>query len=519
MKIQFLTVSCLFVAVISASHFLAAQTSYPIQGQPQGGDRRGSYYNDDAESQKVYNQTGTIPRLYTDPKIYLHNMTLLARVQRVGRGFSGGEMMTIGGNRYIISGGVIVDVTNPKEPVIVNDRAPYGEVGYNKVLQKWILMRSDSCCQVSVDVAQMKKPHPDLNPPPNARLGVTFFDITDPRNIVEISRFSTGPGSIGTHGDGNYYDGGRYAYLASALPGTRGQQPYHNVDFILQVIDVSDIKNPKEVSRWWVPGQMKTEETAFLKWPEAEQVMTPPKTWSPEMKFHYLQFHGPCFVPKRVEDGGNRAYCSFGPLGMRILDVSDIRQPKEISTLDISPPFDGGIPVHTAYPMPERKLAFINGENTRWDCHEGITMPWVVDIRAEKYPMTIASFPVPKPPKEAPYNDFCFRGGRLGTHSSQNFKAPGQPRYDLMSYAWFEGGFRLYDISNPFRPEEVAWVVPAQGNRRGTEGALIEWDRNIMHVFSDTGLYILSSPALGEPVLGPLKPERWSAEAVNVGAP
>ena len=60
--------------------------------------------------------------------------------------------------------------------------------------------------------------------------------------------------------------------------------------------------------------------------------------------------------------------------------------------------------------------------------------------------------------------------------------------------------------------------MPPVGTRRGTEAALIEWDRKIIHVFDDTGLYILSSPALGEPVLGPLKPESWSVEGLNVGA-
>lgn len=501
---------------LCSSRGLMAQTVYPTEGQPQGGDRRGSYREDDKEIQKEFDEKGVINRLYQDPKLYLHNMTLLAHLPR-----GGGDMMTIGGNRYLVGGGVVVDVTDPKNPVIINEKAPGGELAYNQASKKWILMRSDSCCDVSrqgsQDVIRGKKPHPEANPPKNIPLGVTFFDVTDPRNIVEIGRFQTAPGSIGTHGDGNYYDGGRYAYLSSALPGTRGQRPYSIVSNILQIIDVSDMKNPKEVSTWWVPGQMLPEETEYLKWPEAEPE---PKPWSPDSVYHFAWFHGPCYVPKRVEDGGNRAYCAYGALGMRVLDFTDIKHPKEVSTLDISPPFAiGGIAVHNAYPMPERKLAFINGEADHWDCHEGIVMPWVVDMRAEKYPMTIASFPIPKPPAGAPYNDFCFRGGRFGTHHVQNYKSPGQARIDLLGYSWFEGGFRLYDISNPFRPEEAAWIVPPQGTRRGTEKGLIEWDRHIIHVFTDTGLYILSSTVLGEPVLGPLKPERWNPEGLNAGAP
>ncbi len=426
-------------------------------------------------------------------------------------------MMTIGANRYLVGGGVIIDVTDPKNPAIVNPKAPGGELSYNQAMKKWIVMKSDSCCNCCTpDVVQGKKPNPAVAPPKDARLGVTFYDVSDPKNVVEISHYQTPYPSTGTHGDGNYYDGGRYAYLATEMPGTRGEPPFTIRGRILQVLDVSDMKNPKEASQWWVPGQKLTEESQYLKWPQA---VTEPQKWTPDLEFHWTTFHGPCYVPKRVEDGGNRAYCAWGALGMRILDVSDVTHPKEISTLSISPPFDGGIPVHSTYVVPQRKLAYINGEATGWDCRDGIVMPWVVDLRAEKYPMTIAAFPVPKPPAEAPYTDFCFRGGRFGNHNVIDHKAPGEARIDLVGFTWFEGGFRLYDTSNPFRPEEIAWILPPQGKRRGTESALIEWDRKLIHVFTDTGVYILSTAALGEPVLGPLKPERWSPEGLNVGAP
>jgi hypothetical protein len=114
----------------------------------------------------------------------------------------------------------------------------------------------------------------------------------------------------------------------------------------------------------------------------------------------------PCFVPKRVEDGGNRAYCGSSALGFVILDLTDIKKPAQVSRLSIMPPFDGGIPVHTTHPMLKRGLVFMNGEVTTVaeDCNERVIIPWVVDVRAEKNPVTIATFPIPKPPANAPYS-------------------------------------------------------------------------------------------------------------------
>jgi hypothetical protein len=72
----------------------------------------------------------------------------------------------------------------------------------------------------------------------------------------------------------------------------------------------------------------------------------------------------------------------------------------------------------------------MNGEVTTVaeDCNAGVIMPWVVDVRPEKNPVTIATFPIPKPPANAPYSDFCFKGRRFGPHDTQNFKAPGEAR-------------------------------------------------------------------------------------------
>ena len=96
-----------------------AQTVYPQRSQPQGGDRRGIYLEPDKQ----------IP-LYKDPKLYLHNLELLAHVPE-GVGL---KMMTVGGQRYLI-GGNVLDVTDPKNPVIVARNVPPGGEG------RWPIIR------------------------------------------------------------------------------------------------------------------------------------------------------------------------------------------------------------------------------------------------------------------------------------------------------------------------------------------------------------------------------------------
>jgi hypothetical protein len=49
----------------------------------------------------------------------------------VPQGGGDGDMMTIGDRLYLIGGCLVVDVTDPKQSVIVNQKAPRGELAYN----------------------------------------------------------------------------------------------------------------------------------------------------------------------------------------------------------------------------------------------------------------------------------------------------------------------------------------------------------------------------------------------------
>jgi hypothetical protein len=82
-------------------------------------------------------------------------------------------------------------------------------------------------------------------------------------------------------------------------------------------------------------------------------------------------------------------------------------------------------------------------------------MVWIADITHEDTPMGVASWTVP----EASGN-FCSRGGRFGTHASnENFTPIYYKR--LMFFSHFNAGVRAVDVRDPFHPREVGYYIPA----------------------------------------------------------
>ena len=304
--------------------------------------------------------------------------------------------------------------------------------------------------------------------------GVLLWDISDPVNPKQLSHWKTG--GVGTHR--NSYPGGRYAYLTAAQPGFEGK--------ILVILDVSDPRNPKEAGRWWMPGQ------------KAGETATEP----------VAGFHGPAVIE------GNTAYMGYGP-AVVILDISDVSKPRLIGRLNMSPPFKGGVTSgHSVIKIPGKPLLFANSEagGGGGGCTEPLNYAAMIDIKDPAKPRMMSTFPVPVPPKGAPYTTFCDNGARFGPHNiNHEYHSPDvEKQGDLIYLTYFSAGLRIFDIKDPRVPKEVGWFIPPTPTKRygppstnklstQTEEVLVDRRGNIYVNDRQWGLWILRYTGPGQP--------------------
>jgi hypothetical protein len=451
------------------------------------------------------------PTPLLEKRSYIHNMTLLAHHFPGEQRNEKMNMMAVGDRRYLIQNSRILDISDPLKPVLVSEGGWQGnmqiQVAYNHFAGKWLAIASDTG---RVQPGAIK---------PNR--GISIFDISDPAHPKLLSQWANYQGS-----HRNYYDGGRYAYITGSTGpewNTASDDMWGGSTGGLQILDLSDPSAPKTVTSWHYPGQLASEVEARSKWSSAKD------------RARMATLHGPEYVPVRVEDGGKLGYGPWGSLGMMIHDLSDPAHPRLISQWEPEEYVSGmaGLAVHTVDTTRLNRGFVITSPETFWpQCRQPYHDSYVVDVTEPAHPRQLAKMPIPLPPPEAPYRTFCDRYGRFGPHNAPHFKAPGKAAANFTCYSFFAAGLQCYDLTDPRDPKVTAYFVPEQGGKdthwvpltgpmdegiRTVDNVFIEWDRKLIWAATDSGLYLLSAPALGKPVLTPMPVREWTQPSINTG--
>jgi hypothetical protein len=394
-----------------------------------------------------------------------HNLKLLARhdaggAPNLGEGMAmkitpdGRRILYIAHEHHPVAFSIF-DVTEPARPKLVWQLPlPHHDVrGNSLALRGNILLAA-----YEVNKAGLKP------------AGFQIYDVSNPVLPREIAFFDLSGGhSRGTH-HVSFMDG-RYAHITTGAPEFESNHP--NDDQFYMIVDLADPARPKEVGRWWLPGQRKSDHAAL-----------PPRHPAP-FDFGYLPHHPLCY-PERPD----RAYLGYIDGGIVILDISDKAHPRLISRLDYHPPFPGF--THTVLPLFERNLLVVTDEATG---DQGIDWPkrlWIVDVREETNPVMIASMPTPDG-----FEELHRVGGRIGAHNiHENEPEPGSAKLQNTVVAtWFSAGLRVYDIADPYRPEEIAAFLPEtpEGQRGCRISDVFVDNRGIIYAADRArgGLYVL----------------------------
>jgi hypothetical protein len=260
---------------------------------------------------------------------------------------------------------------------------------------------------------------------PYERGGFSLYDVSD-KAKPKLIHFHK------THGRGVHrFDMDKdYAYISTEMPGFIGN--------ILVTYDIRNPAKPEEVSKWWMPGQ----HIAGGEKP----------TWSGRQHrlHHTLRF-------------GNELWAGCWHGGVRVIDVTDIRNPKTTGAYNYHPPYPE--PSHTFMPVlkkldGKRIAVAIDEEDHAHDAEEMARRRgrphgclWVLDVTDLSNIKPLSLFEVSE--LDSPWSRTT--PGRFGAHQFQENWKGGDT---LLYCAWFAGGLRIVDVADPSAPQEVGWYIP-----------------------------------------------------------
>jgi hypothetical protein len=306
----------------------------------------------------------------------------------------------------------VVDVSDPRNPRVVH-QLPIGEgVRSHKV------QIVDDLLLVNFEILYGRTLDPKLE------TGFKIFSLKDPERPRQLADYRM-PGH-GVHR--MKFVEQPYAYFSGSDEGFSRQ--------IFMIFDLSDPTAPREVSRWWLPGM----NVGAGERPE----------WHPD---RWVWHHHSAVV-------GDRAYGAWWDAGVVILDIADKANPQLVNHVPFDdlrkPPTVSGA-THSVLPLPDRDLLVVVEEEVTNNVSGYKKFVRILDISDEQRPRQISVLP-------APEGDFHKRGGRFGPHNIHEMRPGTLQNSNELYVTYFNAGVRVYDISDPYVPKEVAYHVPPSPN-------------------------------------------------------
>ena len=355
------------------------------------------------------------------------------------------------------NGTSILDVTDPKQPKYlfhIPGEAGAGEAGGAQMVRL--------CDGSTLPRADKRKVYL-LRSYGNS--GHEIWDVTDPAKPSRVTVVVSGLSN--THKSWWECDSG-IAYVVSGDPAWRTRR-------MTKIYDLGDPAHPVFIRDFGLPGQQ-------------------PGSTGPVP----TELHGPISIPKL-----NRVYFGYGTAGNGIVQIVDreklLTGPKEPTDANLVYPeimrydLPPDVGAHTVLPLlgmnlmefsdqkvpaqrpgaaaptgphdhepgftprgqAYRDFLAVTGETTDNECQAPREMLRIVDATTETKPIGVSSWTVPESS-----GDFCSRGGRFGTHSSNENMTP--IYYNRVLFlAFFNAGLRAIDVRDPFNPKEIAYYIPA----------------------------------------------------------
>jgi len=289
------------------------------------------------------------------------------------------------------------------------------------------------------------------------------WDVTDPAKPNRVSVVVSGLRD--THKSFWECDTG-IAFLVSGLPDWRTRR-------MTQIFDLSDPAEPVFIRNFGLPGQQPgstgpvptelhgamstgvkgnrlyfgygTGASGIVQIVDREKLLKGPKEPT-EANLTYPQIMRLDLPP----DMG--AHTAFPLLGMQLGEFGKQKlRPGSAAAAGIDHDHDGAAPERT---QARRDFVIAVGETTANECFENRQMVRVIDITTENRPFGISSWTVPESS-----GTFCDRGGRFGTHSSNENLTPiyyGR----VLFIAHFNAGVRAIDVRDPLQPKEIGYYIP-----------------------------------------------------------